>query len=173
MSTLAKYPRATTITIYSLGIFLGLLHVFFGVMALTPMFSQDYHREMKINFNAYARGLTFLHSFIDKATLAYYMRLVMANLQTVFGAMLMENNHFGLFGKSGNFGLIVLDIMLLFNQIMAGVSYERIAPTIVFTVLLIGRLIIIEQSTKRSKVGVKTRNAGKTKSSTPKKNKNE
>lgn len=173
MSTLAKYPRATTITIYSLGIFLGLLHVFFGVMALTPMFSQDYHREMKINYNAYARGLSFLHSFIGQATLAYYMRLVVAALQTIFGAMLMENNHFGLSGKNGNYGLIALNTFLLFNQLLVGVSYERIAPTLVFSVLLIGRLIIIEQSTKRSKVGVKTRNAGKAKSSTPKKNKNE
>lgn len=172
MSTLAKYPRATTITIYSLGAFLGLIHVFLGFQALSPMISADYHREMKINFNNYAKSLTFIHSFIDRATLAYYMRLIVANLQMALGAMLVENNHFGVFGKIGNLGLIVLNFFLFFNQLNVGISYERIAPTIVFTVLLAARLLIIEQSTKKTKVGVKTRNAGK-KTSTPKKNKNE
>lgn len=173
MSTLAKYPKATVITIYSLGIFLGLLHIFLGVMALTPVFSSDYHREMKINFNNYSKSLAFLHSYIDRATLAYYMRLAVASLQTIFGAILIENNHFGFSGKIGNFGLIFLNIFLLFNQLNIGISYERLAPTIVFSVLLVARLLIIDQSSKKAKVGVRTRNAGKPKTSTPKKNKNE
>lgn len=173
MSTLAKYPRATTVTIYSLGLFLGILHLYLGTMAITPTFSQDYHRELKISFNSYAKGLTFLHSLIDKASLGFYMRLVVGASQVLFGSMLIENNHFGLFGKVGNFGLIAANIFLIFNQLFIGVSYERLAPTFVFTVLLIGRLVIIEQSAKKSKVVRSTRNSGKPKSSTPKKNKNE
>lgn len=173
MSTFAKYPRATTVTIYSLGIFLGLLHVFFGAVAIAPTLSADYHRELKICFNTYAKNLTFLHSIIDKVSLAYYMRMLVGAIQIMFGSMLMENNHFNLFGKMGNFGLLAADLFILFNQLFSGVAYERLAPTIVFSVLLVGRLVILEQSAKKAKVGVRTRNSGKVKSSTPKKNKNE
>lgn len=173
MSTLAKYPKATIITIYSLGIFLGLLHVFLGVIALTPMVNHDYHREMKINYNAFAKSLSFLHDFVDRVKLAMFLRFFMAAAQTIFGALLVENGHFGLPTKVGNYGLLAVDLVFLFFQLIVGSSYERIAPTIVFSVLLITRLMIIEQSSRKSKVGVKTRNAGKPKTSTPKKNKNE
>lgn len=173
MSTLAKYPRATQVAIYSLGFFLGALHVFLGSVALTPLISQDYHREMKINFNAYAKSLFFLHQFIDRASLALFLRYALAASQTVFGLMLAENGHFGVFGRLGNLGLLVVDFILLAFQLSVGTAYERLAPTLVFTVLLVTRLLIIEQSSKRTRVGVKTRNAGKPKTSTPKKNKNE
>lgn len=173
MSTLAKYPRATQVAIYSLGFFLGALHIFLGSVALTPLISQDYHREMKINFNAYAKSLSFLHQFVDKASLALFLRYALAASQTVFGLMLVENGHFGVFGRLGNFGLLVVDFLLLALQLSVGTAYERLAPTLVFNVLLVTRLLIIEQSSKRTRVGVKTRNAGKPKTSTPKKNKNE
>lgn len=173
MSTLAKYPKATTITIYSLGIFLGLLHVLFGVIALSPMINQDYHREMKINYNAFSKNLSFLHSFVDRAQLAVFLRYFLAASQIIFGALLAENGHFGLPAKVGNYGLVAIDIVFLLFQLLAKSSLERIAPTVVFSVLLVTRLLIIEQSSKRTKVGVKTRSTGKPKSSTPKKNKNE
>lgn len=173
MSTLAKYPRATSIAIYSLGFFLGAMHIFLGSVALTPMISQDYHREMKINFNAYSKSLSFLHSYVDRASLALFLRYAIAASQTIFGLMLAENGHFGVFGRMGNFGLLVVDLVLLCFQISVGTGYERLAPTLVFTVLLVARLLIVEQSSKRARVGVKTRNAGKPKTSTPKKSKNE
>lgn len=173
MSTLAKYPRATTITIYSLGVFLGLIHIFLGAVALTPLINQDYHREIKINYNAFAKSLSNVYEFADRATIALFLRLFISSLQATFGALLLENGHFGIFGKIGNYGLLIIDQIFLAFQLSVGSTYERIAPTIVFTVLLVTRLLIVEQSSKKARVGVKTRNAGKPKSSTPKKNKNE
>lgn len=173
MSTVSKYPKPSTIVIYSLGVFLGLLHIFFGVIALTPSVSLDYHREVKINYNAFAKSLSFLHEYVDKASLALQLRYIISFSQLIFGALLVENGHFGVFGKIGNYALIVLDLIYLFFQFSVGSSYERIAPMIVFTVLLLTRLVFVEQNSKKVKVGVKTRNAGKPKTSTPKKNKNE
>lgn len=172
MSTTSKY-NATIITIYSLGVFLGLLHVFFGLVSISPALSQDYHREMKINFNAFAKSLSFLHEFVDRASLAYYLRLAVSASEIIFGLSLIENGHFTHHLKLGNYGLVVIDILYLLLQISVGSSYERIAPTIVFTVLLLTRLYFVVASQKKTKVGVKTRNAGKPKTSTPKKNKNE
>lgn len=172
MSITTKY-NATIITIYSLGVVLGLLHVFFGLVSLSPVFSQDYHREMKINYNAFSKSLSFLHEFVDKASLAYYLRLAFSISDLIFGAALIENGHFTHHSKFGNYGVVVLDVLYLLLQISVGSSYERIAPTIVFTVLLLTRLYFVVASQKKTKVGVKTRNAGKPKTSTPKKNKNE
>lgn len=171
MSTFAKYPRATTITIYSLGVFLGLLHIFLGLIALTPSINNDYHREMKINYSAFSKSLSFLHDFIDRASLSIYLRVLVSYLQIVFGAALIENGHFGRFGKIGNYGLISTNFVFLLLQLLAGSQYDRLAPTIVFTVLLVTRLLIVEQSSKKLKAGVKTRGVSRVKS--PKKNKNE
>lgn len=170
---MAKFPKATIITIYSLGVFLGLLHILLGVIALTPVISHDYHRELKISYNAFSKVLTFLHQFVDKAILALYLRHAVSIAQVVFGALLLENGHFGVFGKIGNYGLIVLDSSYLILQLSVGSPFERLAPTIVFAVLLVTRLLIVEQSSRKLKPNIKTRNAGKPKTSTPKKNKNE
>lgn len=173
MSTLTKSPKATTITIYSLGILLGLLHIFLGVVALTPLVNQDYHREIKINYSAFAKSLLNFYDFGDRASVALYLRSILSAAQIGFGTLLLENGYFGQFGRVGNYGLLVLDSILLCFQLSVGTSYERIAPTIVFSILLVARLIIVEQSSKKVRSGVKTRNAGKPKTSTPKKNKNE
>lgn len=172
MSTTTKFPRATVITIYSLGSFLGLLHIFLGVIALTSSISQDYHRELKINYNSFAKVLTFLHQFVDKAVLAFYLRYAISIAQATFGAFLLENGHFGPLGKVGNYGLIVLDLNYLILQLSVGSPFERLAPTIVFTVLLVTRLLIVEQCARKHKPNIKTRSSGKPKTSTPK-NKNE
>lgn len=173
MSTVVKHPRATIITIYSLGMFLGLLHIFIGVIALTPAISQDYHRELKVNYNAFAKHLVFIHQFVDKVPLALYLRNIISIAQVVFGTLLLENGYFGIYGKIGNYGLIGLDLSYLLLQLGVGNSFERIAPTVVFAVLLVTRLLIVEQSSRKLKSNIKTRNAGKPKTSTPKKNKNE
>lgn len=173
MSTSAKSQKATTITIYSLGFLLGSLHIFLGAVALTPLISKDYHREIKINYSAFAKSLLNLYEFTDRLTLAFYLRFVISSAQAILGALLIENGHFGSYGKIGNYGLLILDSIILCFQLVVGSAYERIAPTVVFSILLVARLVISEQSSKRTRPGVKTRNAGKPKTSTPKKNKNE
>ena len=173
MTTSTKSPRATTIAIYSLGFLLGFLHLFLAAVSLTPLISADYHRETKLNYNAFAKSLLKLYQFSDHVTVAFYLRLLIASAQAVFGALLIENGHFGSFGKIGNYGLIVVDVILFLFQLSVGTPYERLAPTIVFAILLVSRLIIVEQSTKKVRPGVKTRNAGRQKTSTPKRGKNE
>lgn len=174
MKTFADYPKATVITIYLLGIFFGLLHLYFGIVSLTPSVHHDYHREMRANYHAFAKSVPFVHKFVDQQSLALYLRYLSSILQIVFGALLVENGHFFKdFHKIGNLGLIVVDLVFLLLQFNSGSALERIAPSIFSTLFLVTRLLIVEQSTKKTKVTVKTRNAGKPKTSTPKKNKNE
>jgi len=173
MLSFSKYPSATTLTIFSLGLFLGILHIFLGLISLSPLISHDYHREMKINYNAFAKSLTFIAQFVDKTNLAQCLRYLISISQVLFGLCLLDTGYLHPVGKIGNYALVFVDHFFLFLQLSVGSSYERIAPTIVFALLLITRLIIIEQSAKKTKAGVKTRNAGKHRVATPKKNKNE
>uniref|UniRef100_A0A6G1SCK5 Transmembrane protein 35 n=1 Tax=Aceria tosichella TaxID=561515 RepID=A0A6G1SCK5_9ACAR len=172
--SLSKTPTATNVAIYTLGALLGFIHVFIAVIALTPLISSDYYRELELNYNAFAKVLLSFYSFgVSYDTVGRYFRILFSSLQAVFGVALLENGYYsGTFGKFGNYGLIALDVVVLAFQYRVGISYERLAPTIVFLILLAARAIIVEQSQKRVRPGVKTRNAGKTKSS-PKKNKNE
>lgn len=173
MSTSTKSPKATTIAIHSLSFLLGALHVFLAIVALTPMISADYHRETKLNYSAFAKSLLRLYQFSDHVTVAYYLRILISSAQFVFAGLLLESGTFVSYDKFGNFGLIGVDLIVLLFQLSVSTSYERLAPTIVFLILLVSRLVIVEQGTKRVRPGVKTRNAGKPKTSTPKKNKNE
>lgn len=151
MSTLAKSPRATTIAIYSLGFLLGSLHIFLGAVALTPMINHDYHREIKINYSAFAKTLLSIYDFSDRASVAFYLRILLSSAQAFFGALLVENGHFVNFDKYGNYGLLVVDAIFLCLQLSVGTSYERLAPTIVFAILLISRLVIVEQGARKAK----------------------
>ena len=151
MSILAKSPRAATVAIYSLGFLLGSLHIFFGAVALTPLISNDYHREMKINYNAFAKNLLSLYEFSDVASTALYLRTLISGAQIILGAFLMENGHFGNFGRYGNLGLVVVNAILLCFQLSVKAPYERLAPSLVFAILLISRLVLIEQGSKKSK----------------------
>lgn len=173
MSTLTKSPKATTIAIHSLSVLLGGLHLFLALVALTPLISADYHRETKLNFSAFSKSILRLYQFSDHVTVAYYLRIMLSTLQLVFAGLLLECGTFLSYDRIGNFGLISIDLIVLLFQLSVGTSYERLAPTIVFLILLVARLVIIEQGSKKVRPGVKTRNAGKPKSSTPKKNKNE
>lgn len=173
MTTTTKSPRATKITIYSLGFLLGLLHVFLGAVALTPLINQSYHRDITINYSAFAQSLLKLYQFSDRLTVAFYLRVLLSSAQVIFGSFLVENGHFGKFGKIGNCGLVVVDLIYLGFQLSVGTAFERVAPTFVFIILLVARFLITEQSTKRVRPGVKTRNAGKPKTSTPKRGKND
>ena len=115
------------------------------------MINHDYHRETKINYSAFAKSLLSLYDFTDRATAAFYLRILLSSGQALFGALLLENGHFGSFGKYGNYGLLIVDAILLCFKLSVGTSYERLAPTIVFAILLISRLVIVEQSAKKLK----------------------
>lgn len=171
MSTLTKPPRATTIAIYSLGLLLGFLQVFLAAVALTPLINLAYHRDISNNYSAFALSLLRLYRFGDRKTVAFYLRIILSSVQAIFGILLIENGHFGKSGKIGNYGLLFADLIFLSLQLNAGVAYERLAPTIVFIILLVARLIIVEQSNKRVRPGVQTRNGGKPKPSILKRNK--
>lgn len=170
----SKFPPPTTIAIYALGLVVGLLQVTIGSIALFPQISSDYHREQKIQYNAYSKNLHFLHGYLDKASLAFYLRNVFSTLQVIFGLLVAENGYFGRkYHLIGNYSLVPLSVLILALQLIAGFSVERIGPTLVFTFLLVARAVLIHQGSKKPKVGVKTRNEGKPKTSTPKKNKHD
>lgn len=169
----SKIPPPATIAIYALGIMVGLCQVTIGIISLAPQISSDYYRESKIHYNAFAKNLTLLHDFIEKATLALYLRYLFAAAQTICGFLLVENGYFG--GKYhlfGSYGLVIVNTLVLGLQTLAGFAFERIGPTLVFLVLIVTRHILIEQGSKKPKPGMKTRSDSRQKSS-PKKNKHD
>lgn len=165
--------QVTSITVTGLAISVGLLQIAIATLQLTPQISPEYYRDAKISFNAYSKSLSFLHSFIDRVTLATYLRIGLSAIQVVFGAFLLDKGYFGTLSKVGNYGLISVNLIVLVLQLLSGVSLERYGPSLVFIVLLSTRLLLIYQSQQKSKVGVRTRNEGRPKTSTPKKNRSD
>lgn len=172
MSFLANHPKFAAITSYSLGVLLGVVNIAFGTIALTPLPSQYLHREVQVDYNDFAESYTFLHEYVEPVSLALYLRNFFSICQIGFGALILENGHFGHFDEFGNKGLLASEALYFVHQLRIRSSYARMAPSVISMILLSGRLFINSQRSKRNKLGPKTRNVGKIKF-TPKKNKNE
>lgn len=173
MSTSTRHSRAISLSILALAAILGVIHAFIGTVALTPVVSADYHRELKLTFNAFAKSLTFLHSYIDKGKLGLLLRYILSVCQISTGIILAANNVLPPFiAILGNYGLLIVNLIFLVLQFNVGATIDRIAPTLVFCVLLVARLVLIEQSSKKVKP-VKAKQSKSIKASTPKKNKAE
>lgn len=146
----AKTSRAVALTVVSIAIFLGFIQALLGTIALTPLVNADYHRELKITYNAFAQSLTFLHAYVSKAVLALSLKYAHAGIQILAGLTLCATTFVSLkLVQLANYSLIFANLIFLVLQVYVGNTIERIAPTLVFTTLLTSRLILVEQGSKR------------------------
>ena len=133
-------------TIYSQGALLGIIHVFRGLIGLTPLIDSNFYRELELSYNAFAKALLGFHDFgLDYEGLGKYFRVQLCLFQLAFGAGIFENGHFsGFFGDFVNYGLLFFDVMVLAIQYMGGISYKYLVSTMICLILLVARAIIIE-----------------------------
>lgn len=163
----------TTIAIISLAVVLGLLQATVGIISLTSQikFVSDYHREIKNQYQGFSNNLRFAHGYLDRFTLATYLRYAFGALQFFGGLILASSCHFkNLYHHQANYCLAAVNLAILALQLNSGISYESWFGNLIFSILLVTRLILIgQQSTSKRVGGVRTRNEGKPKTSTPKK----
>lgn len=167
--------KTTTIAVVSLAVILGLLQATVGLITLcSPHHSViDYNRDIKNQYQAFSNGLKFVHTFVSRFTLAYYLRNVFGLIQFFAGLLLFASCHFkNLFHHQANYALATVNLSILGLQLNSGVSYELWAGNLVFCILLVTRLILVRQQhvggKKSTNSAIKTRNEGKPKTSTPK-----
>lgn len=162
--------RLTIIT--TLGALIGLIQAILAITLFVPTIFPNYDRALKQQFHLIATSLKFVHAYVAPRGLGTYLHLTSTIITILSCISIIDYNKIGhKIDSIGNHTLAFLNIILIGLQINAGISFEVCIPTIAFTIILIGRLILINQEDKSKKGSstMKTRSATKRKAATPKK----
>lgn len=164
-------PTTITVALLSLGVIVGLLQATIGLITLTPSITADYHREIKDQHKTFAASLKFIHELVGKFDLAALLSYSFGFWQLFGGILLCESGFFtGPIHHYGNYILAIVNLIILGLQVYSGIRYELWACNLVFSILLLTRLILIRQQTvKRSSPVTRSKHELKPTSSTPKK----
>lgn len=146
-SSFQNTQRMGSIVLKSLSILLGLFFIFIGLMKLTPQISKELHRDLRRNYVKYAKVFPFSSLFDFKLPSKWYRRSV-GGLEVFCGlAMVLIPNH--KVKNVANVTLLLLMFLAVYSHYMVSDPFERCGPALVFTFMLIGRLVIWYQASRR------------------------
>ena len=145
------FPDFTTamgsIVLTTLSIFLGLFYVFVGILKVTPVVHHEMHREIRRNFLQYSKVFPLADHMKFKVDPKYY-RLTYGILEILAGTILTLTpwNRIKL---GSNILLIMTTLLTVYTQFQLQDRFERIAPSLVFILMLTCRIIVNYQVKRR------------------------
>ena len=142
-----------SIVLVTLSVFLGLFFLLIGSLKVTPAVNREMHREIRRNYVKYAKVFPIPSNFNIKISPKTY-RLIVGWSEIVAGFTLAIIP--GRIKQLANWILLVLTVLGLYTHIMIKDKFERTAPSIVFILMLVCRLIVHVQVKRRETVKPKT-----------------
>uniref|UniRef100_T1KD40 Novel acetylcholine receptor chaperone n=1 Tax=Tetranychus urticae TaxID=32264 RepID=T1KD40_TETUR len=142
-----------SIVLVTLSVFLGLFFLLIGSLKVTPAVNREMHREIRRNYVKYAKVFPIPSHFNIKISPKTY-RLIVGWSEIVAGFTLAIIP--GRIKQLANWILLVLTVLGLYTHIMIKDKFERTAPSIVFILMLVCRLIVHVQVRRRETVKPKT-----------------
>ncbi|XP_035792220.1 novel acetylcholine receptor chaperone [Anopheles aquasalis] len=137
----------SSLVLRSLSILLGLFFIFIGIMKISPHISKDLHRDLRKNYVKYAKVFPLSTLLEFKIPSKWYRRSV-GGLEVLCGlAMVLIPSH--KIKNAANITLLMLMFLAVYSHYMVSDPFERSGPALVFTFMLIGRLVIWYQASRR------------------------
>ncbi|XP_052862657.1 novel acetylcholine receptor chaperone [Anopheles cruzii] len=137
----------SSLVLRSLSILLGLFFIFIGIMKISPHISKDLHRDLRKNYVKYAKVFPLSTLLEFKIPSKWYRRSV-GGLEVLCGlAMVLIPSH--KVKNAANITLLMLMFLAVYSHYMVSDPFERSGPALVFTFMLIGRLVIWFQASRR------------------------
>lgn len=139
-----------SIVLTTLSVFLGLFFIFVGSMKVTPNINREMHREIRRNFVQYSKVFPLSKLLNFKMNPKLY-RLFIGWSEVVCGTILVLVP--GRIKQLANGALLVLMLGAVYTHAALRDKFERMAPSIVFSLMLGCRLVVFYQvqSRQRSK----------------------
>ncbi|KAI1303090.1 hypothetical protein HDE_02443 [Halotydeus destructor] len=138
-----------SLVLNTLSIFLGLFFVFTGCIKVTPAISKELHKELRRDFVQYAKVFPYAEAVGYKLSPKYY-RLTQGYYEIVTGLLLALCP--GFMKQVANTLLLMLTLNDLYIHAILKDKFERLAPPIVFSLMLTCRLVIYWQVNRRIKI---------------------
>jgi hypothetical protein len=134
-----------SIVLTTLSVFLGLFFVFIGSLKVTQSVNRDMHREIRRNFIQYAKVIPFNDQFAWLKLTPRSYRLIIGWNEIGSGALLVLLPNWLFVKNLANILLLASNALFFYTHIKLGDKFERIAPSIVFGLMLLCRLIVYLQ----------------------------
>lgn len=144
--------KSLTLTLLSL--FLGGFFVFAGWLKVSPSVNREMHREIRKNFVKYAKVFPFSSLIGFKVSPKSY-RMIFGYTEIAAGLLLAWIP--GIIKQIANIVLLLQSLLALYTHSLVENKFERIAPSIVFTLMLICRLVVYWQVRKRTAIKAQER----------------
>ena len=147
----------TALVIRSLNILLGIFFIFLGFLKITPNIIRDLHKDLRAEYAKYAKVLPFAKSMGYKVPSKWYRRGV-GGVEIACGEDIglegCGNLHVNILGlvmllipnrkvkKAANIVLLITKLLNLYSHFAIDDLFERMAPTLVFFLMLICRMVV-------------------------------
>lgn len=138
-----------SIVLVTLSLFLGTFFLFIGSLKVTHLIHREMHREIRRNFIQYSKVLPFYEQLIGSKISAKFYRLFIGYIEIISGSLLIVlPNHWQLKNLS-TVTLLISNLLSLYTHFKLNDKFERLAPSIIFSLMLACRLIVYLQVKKR------------------------
>jgi len=134
----------TSIVLKSLSILLGCFFIFMGFMKISPYISKELHRDLRKHYVKYAKVFP-MASLLEFRVPSKWYRRAIGGIEVICGGLLAGFPSHKV-KNVANVTLLMLMFLALYSQYVVSDPFERIGPTMVFSFMLIGRLVIFYQS---------------------------
>ena len=134
-----------SIVLTTLSIFLGLFFVFIGTLKVSQGLHREMHREIRRNFIQYAKVIPFTDHFVWLKLTPKAFRVIIGWNEIVSGILLVILPNWLFIKNLANLSLLASNALFFYIHVKLGDKFERIAPSIVFGLMLACRLIVYLQ----------------------------
>ncbi|XP_003747738.1 transmembrane protein 35A [Galendromus occidentalis] len=140
---------AKSVVLIWLSFFLGLFFIFIGSMKITPNINRDMHREIRRNFLSYSKVFP-TNVLLNMKVSPKIFRLVIGWTEVCCGTTLLLIP--GCIKQFANLCLLIVCTGAIYTHLMLWDPFERMAPSLFFTLLLLCRLVVYYQVKKRENI---------------------
>lgn len=138
-----------SIVLITLSLFLGAFFVFVGTLKISQFVHREMHREIRRNFIQYAKVLPLNEKLIGFKVTPKVYRLAVGYLEILCGSLLIALPNDWRLKNASNLVLLASNLLTLYTHYKLNEKFERLAPWIVFSLMLICRLVVYWQVKRR------------------------
>lgn len=138
-----------SIVLFTLSLFLGTFFIFIGSLKVTQLMHREMHREIRRNFIQYTRVFPIGEKAIGFKLTPKQYRLAVGYLEIVCGSLLVVLPNQWRLKNVSTVVLMLSNLLSLYSHYKLNDKFERLAPSIVFALMLACRLVVYLQVKRR------------------------
>lgn len=145
---------ASNLVVTSLSLTIGFFFIFVGALKLTPQINEDAHREVRKQFVQFSKAFPAAKYTGFKPKPTFY-RKVIGWLEIFCGAVLVLIP--GPLKQAANLILLFQCVLTMYIQWSLEEKLDRLAPSLVFSLLLLCRYVVHLQAAARERNAIELR----------------